>query len=172
MIMHKDTKIKLRGIVRRVYKKTGRAISDYSMLSDKDRILVGVSGGKDSLSLLKALLMRRDHVPIDFELIPCFVDVEFGKSYRDKIEKVFKQEGLTYVVKSLNLDKTDINCFWCSWNKRKELFRTAREYNCNKIALAHHLDDIVETVLMNLFLRGEISSMKPKVELFGGEVSV
>ena len=172
MITPTQDKIRLRGVIRQVYKKAGRAINDYSMIQDKDRILVGVSGGKDSLSLLKILLMRRAHIPIDFELIACFVDVNFGPRNRDLLEEYFKREGLRYAIKELTLEEEDINCFWCSWNKRKILFTTAREYNCNKIALAHHLDDIIETILMNLFFHGEISSMKPKMELFGGDLTI
>ena len=65
-----------------------------------------------------------------------------------------------------------MNCFWCSWNRRKILFETAREHNCNKIALGHNLDDIIETTLMNLFFRGEVSTSPPALDLFGGEIKI
>ena len=172
MITHTQDKIRLKGVVRQVYKKAGKAIHDYSMIRHKDRILVGVSGGKDSLSLLKMLLMRKAHIPIDFDIVACFVEVNFGASRRAILEDYFSKEAVQYTIKQLDLDHRDINCFWCSWNKRKILFTTAREYNCNKIALAHHLDDIIETILMNLFFHGEVSSMKPKIELFGGGLTI
>ncbi|MBN2121055.1 MAG: tRNA 2-thiocytidine(32) synthetase TtcA [Candidatus Omnitrophica bacterium] len=165
-------KIKLRGIVRQVYKAAGKAINYYSMIEDKDRVLVGVSGGKDSLGLLKILVTRKAYLPIDFKVTACFVDVGFNDTDRSILEDYFKKENVPYVIKELRLKKEDINCFWCSWNKRKILFTTARELNCNKVALAHHLDDIVETILMNIFFHGQISSMKPRVDFFGGEISL
>jgi len=169
----KQNKIKLRGIVRQVYKKTGKAINDYRMIQEGDRILVGVSGGGDSLSLLKVLLLRKRHIPIDFELIACFIEANFIKGDKSLLEEYFRSEDIAYVVKKLEMDNPGKKkCFWCSWNKRKILFKTAKELNCKKVALAHHLDDIVETILMNLFFHGEISSMKPRIELFGGEISI
>lgn len=169
----KEEKVKLRGIIRQVYKKAGKAINDYQMIEEGDRILVGVSGGKDSLSLLKVLLLRKRHIPIDFEVIACFIETSFVGTERDLIEEYFKKEDIPYVVKKLKMHSPGRKgCFWCSWNRRKILFETAKELNCKKIALAHHLDDIVETILMNLFFHGEISSMKPKIELFGGELSI
>jgi tRNA 2-thiocytidine biosynthesis protein TtcA len=165
-------RVKLRGVARYVYKKSGKAISDYRMIEDKDRILVGVSGGADSLSLLKMLLVRKMHIPVHFDIVACFIDLSFSTTSRRLLEDYFKKEGVPYVVKELDLKTEDVDCFWCSWNKRKLLFQTAKEHNCNKIALAHHLDDIVETILMNLFFHGEISCMKPKIELFGGLLSI
>ena len=164
--------IRIKGLVRHVYKGAGKAINDYKMIEDKDRVLVGVSGGKDSLALLKVLSLRKDRLPIDFSLTACYVALDFSTTERRKLEDHFKKEGVSYLVKELDLKTKDIGCFWCSWNKRKILFETAREHNCNKVALAHHLDDISETILMNLFFRGEISSMRPKVDLFGGKLSI
>ena len=93
-----------------------------------------------------------------------------------KLEKYFKKTGVKYrIVKSDDLKKTpkkDINCFWCSWNRRKNLFQTADKLGYNKIALGHHKDDIVETILMNLFFQGEISAMKPRQELFKGKIKI
>jgi tRNA(Ile)-lysidine synthase TilS/MesJ len=165
-------RVKIKGLAKHVYKEAGRAINDYKMIEDKDRVLVGVSGGKDSLALLKVLQLRREHLPIDFSMTACYVAVDFSTTDRKRLEAHFKREDISYVIKELDLKTEDIGCFWCSWNKRKLLFETARDYSCNKVALAHHLDDIVETILMNLFFRGEVSSMRPRVDLFGGEVSI
>ena len=71
-----------------------------------------------------------------------------------------------------NSKKGKVNCFWCSWNKRKALFRTAERFNCNKIAFGHHKDDIIETVLLNLFFNGEISTMNPKQDMFKGKITI
>lgn len=158
--------------MRYAYKQMGRAIADYGMLEDKDRILVAVSGGVDSLSLLKLFEARRQRVPIDFELVACFVDANFIKADRDVLIGYFKECRIDYTVKYLTIEDKDINCFWCSWNRRKALFEAARQYNCNKIALGHTQDDIIETTLMNLFFRGEISTCPPILEIFGGQVKL
>ncbi|RKY28418.1 MAG: tRNA 2-thiocytidine(32) synthetase TtcA [Candidatus Omnitrophota bacterium] len=166
-------KIKLRGAIRNIYKKTGKAINDYQMIKEGDKVLVGVSGGKDSLSLLKVLILRKRHVPIDFKLKACFIESRFMPVEKNLLEEYFREQEVEYAVKQLDIETPgEKRCFWCSWNKRKILFQTAKELNCNKIALAHHLDDIVETILMNLFFHGEVSSMKPVIELFGGELSI
>lgn len=168
----KKEKIKLRGHIRYVYKQMGRAIADYDMLQDNDRILVAVSGGVDSLSLLKLFEMRRQHVPINFELIVCFVDTNFVKVDKNYLIEYFKDCGFDYTIKDLALNAKDINCFWCSWNRRKALFEAARQQNCNKIALGHTQDDIIETTLMNLFFRSEISTCPPKLDMFGGQIKM
>ena len=165
-------RVELIGITRYVYKTMGRAISDYGMLKDDDRVLIAVSGGLDSLSLLKLFIMRKARVPIDFEIVVCFVDTNFIKVDKDMLISYFNSSGIKYVVKELTLDKESINCFWCSWNRRKILFETAREHKCNKLALGHNLDDINETTLMNMFFNGEITTMPPKVELFDGALTV
>jgi len=165
-------KIRLKGIIKYVYKKVGKAILDYQMIKENDRILVAVSGGSDSLSLLKLLNMRKRRIPISFDIIACFIKTNFIDIDEEKVVEYFKKEGVPFLVKELNLEKKDLNCFWCSWNRRKILFETAQMHNCNKVALGHHLDDVVETILMNLFFFGEISAMKPKISLFGGELEI
>lgn len=166
----KPEKNDLRGIVRRAYKQVGRAVARYNMLQEGDRILVGFSGGVDSLAMLKLLSLRKQRIVIDFELIACFIDTDFIKINKEKLICYLESTGIQYIVKKLELAGKNINCFHCSGNRRRILFETARELECNKIALGHHLDDIVETTLMNLFYRGEISTSPPAIELFGGKV--
>ena len=168
----KMEKIDLKGIIKYCYKAMGKAIADYSMLNEGDRILVAVSGGKDSLSLLKLFQMRKARIPIDFEIIACFVDTSFIHLDRDVLADYFKSCNLGYVVKDLMLDEDQVSCFWCSWNRRKILFETARELNCNKLALGHNMDDIVETILMNLFFHGEIGSSPPALDIFDGQIKI
>jgi tRNA 2-thiocytidine biosynthesis protein TtcA len=163
----------MKGIIKYSYKQSGKAIYDYSMLADKDRILVGFSGGKDSVALLKLLLMRRQRVPIDFKIIVCLVNIDFLGIDCDRVISHCADLDLPCVVKDLKLnDDNNTGCFWCSWNRRKILFETARDYNCNKIALGHNRDDIIETTLMNIFFAGQISTMRPKVSLFDGELKI
>ncbi|RLA92655.1 MAG: tRNA 2-thiocytidine(32) synthetase TtcA, partial [Deltaproteobacteria bacterium] len=135
-------KLPLRGIVKYVYKKMGAAILDYNMLSEGDRILVGVSGGKDSLSLLKLFLMRKRRVPIEFSFIACFIESEFIDVDKDTVFSYCQDNGIPFVTATLCIDEKEMNCFWCSWNRRKLLFELASEHNCNKVALGHNLDDI------------------------------
>ena len=159
-----------------ISKRVGRAIIDYKMLSEGDKIAVAVSGGKDSLTLLKVLADRQRFVPIKYELLAVHIDLGYPRSLAKPLEKFFKNLKVKYHIKKVNtLKKTrrkDINCFWCSWNRRKALFETAHKFGCRKVALGHHKDDIVETILLNLFFQGEISAMSPKQPLFKGKLTV
>jgi len=159
-----------------ISKKCGRAIMDYRMLEDGDKVMVAVSGGKDSLTLLRILNDRRKFVPIKYSLIAVHIDMGYPESISRQMKSYFKKIGVDFrVVKSDELKKTgpkDINCFWCSWNRRKVLFQTADKLGCTKVALGHHMDDIIETTLMNLFFQGEISTMAPKQELFKGKIVI
>ncbi len=168
----KKRKEKLRGTLKHVYKEAGKAMHDYTMLEDNDKILVGVSGGKDSLTLLEILLMRKIRIPIDFSVVVCCVDMGLDTEQKEWLNDYFQNKGIEFCIKDFPVDKKDLDCFWCSWNRRKVLFETARDFNCNKVALAHHLDDIVETILLNMFAKGEISAMKPKLDFFDGEITM
>lgn len=167
---------KLKGSQYFITKSMGKAIMDYKMLAANDLIAVAVSGGKDSLTLLQFLIWRKAFVPIKYDLVAIYIDMGYPKSISVKLEKYFKKLGVKYkIIKSDILKKTPknkINCFWCSWNRRKELFLAAHELGATKIALGHHMNDITETFLLNLFFKGEISTMKPKQELFNGKVTL
>lgn len=166
----------IQGIEFYISKRIGKAIIDYKMLSEGDRIAVAVSGGKDSLTLLRVLTDRRSFVPIKYEIMALHIDLGYPKSYASKLEKYFKKIGIKYHIEKVNVlketKKEGINCFWCSWNRRKALFETANRLGFNKIALGHHLDDIIETILLNLFFQGEISAMNPKQDLFKGRITL
>ncbi|MDD2680137.1 MAG: ATP-binding protein [Candidatus Omnitrophica bacterium] len=159
-----------------ISKRIGRAIMDYKMLSAGDKIAVAVSGGKDSLTLLRILNDRRKFVPVKYSLVAVHIDLGYPKSIAKKLEQYFKQAGIEYHIEKVDtLRKTakkDINCFWCSWNRRKALFEAANRLKCTKVALGHHMDDIIETILLNLFFQGEISAMSPKQELFKGKITL
>jgi len=155
-------------------REVGRAVCDYKLIEDGDRVIVALSGGKDSLALLKILQWRRTFVPIRYDLVPVYVDL--GDKLLDVriLRRRVADEGLKLVVKKFNIFKgkkrQEISCFWCSWNRRKALFQAAKELKCCKVALGHHKDDIVETILMNLFFEGEISAMAPRQEFSKGKV--
>lgn len=157
--------------------RIGRAIKDYGLIEDKDRILVAVSGGKDSLTLLKLLNERKKWAPIKYELIAIHIETDFkcGGCVHTKILKQFFEElGVKYHFKKIKvLDKDKkTSCFWCSWNRRKALFRAADKFKCNKIAFGHHKDDINETLLLNILFQGHFAAMNPKQELFGGKLAL
>jgi len=166
----------LQGVEFYISKKVGKAIIDYKMLSEGDRIAVAVSGGKDSLTLLKVLNDRRRFVPIQYELLAIHVDLGFPRSLSRQLEGYFKKIRIPYrILKVDTLKDTprdQISCFWCSWNRRKALFEAADKFGCSKVALGHHKDDIIETILLNLFFQGEISAMAPKQELFKGKITL
>lgn len=164
--------MKFKGIIRYVYKQMGKALHDYNMVANNDKILVAVSGGIDSLSLLKLFQMRQRKIPIHFDIIACFVDTNFINVNKDILIDFFQKENIPYVIKELHLDENSVDCFWCSWNRRKILFETAVESGCTKLSLGHNLDDIAETILMNMCFFGEISAMKPKLEFFKGKITV
>lgn len=159
-----------------ISKRVGRAIMDYKMLCEGDKIAVAVSGGKDSLTLLRVLHDRKRFVPIKYDILAVHVDLGYPRSCARTLERHFKKIGVDYHIEKVDVlkktRKKDINCFWCSWNRRKALFEAADHFGCTKVALGHHMDDIVETVLLNLFFQGEISAMSPKQELFGGKITI
>ncbi len=157
--------------------RIGRAIADYGLIEDKDRILVAVSGGKDSLSMLKLLNERKKWAPIKYELIAMHVQTDFHCAscvHTKTLKKFFEDTGVKYHFEKVKVldKKRQTTCFWCSWNKRKALFLAAHKLRCNKIAFGHHKDDIIETLLLNLFYHGEFSAMNPRQELFKGKVTI
>lgn len=158
--------------MREFFRKTGKAIYDYQLIENGDRILVGVSGGKDSLTLLEVLALRaRDPkhnytvvaAHIDVENVEYEVDSEYIRSFCDAL-------GVVYVHRTIEID-TSVNpkkptCFVCSWFRRKKLFEIAKEQNCTKLALGHHRDDAVESLLMSMMFNATIGSMPARLELF------
>ncbi len=157
-------------------KKVGKAIWDYKMLRDGDRVMIGVSGGKDSLCLVRIMQERMKFVPIRFEIVACFVDMGFTWVDREILVRHFEEQSVPYKIlsppKEWNPEAGDYGCFWCSWCRRKALFDRARDLGCTKIAFAHHMDDIIETMLLNLFFQGEIGTMVPYQEMFEGELAI
>lgn len=160
-----------------ISKRVGKAISDYAMLSEGDKIAVAVSGGKDSLTMLRVLNDRKAFVPIKYELLAVHIDMGYPCQHPKILAEYFKKTGINYHIEKIAILKPgqtrkDISCFWCAWNRRKALFEVADRFGCTKVALGHHKDDIIETILMNMFFHGEISAMSPKQELFKGKITI
>ena len=164
----------LEGLEFYISKRVGKAITDYDMLAKGDKIAVAVSGGKDSLTLLKVLNDRKAFAPIKYTLVAVHIDLGYPCMHPKILGEYFKSQSINYQVEKVDILKgktrKDISCFWCSWNRRKALFQAANRLGCTKVALGHHKDDIIETILMNLFFHGEISAMSPRQELFKGKI--
>lgn len=156
----------------------GKAIHQYQMIQDGDRIAVGVSGGKDSLTLLHLLSTQRRRVPIRYALVAIHIDLGFDGT-GEKLEPYFRQKRIPYHIESTRIGPiahSEMNrenpCFLCARIRRKRLFELANAMGCTKVALAHHRDDIIETLLMNMFYSGEIGTMVPHQRLFNGKLSI
>jgi tRNA 2-thiocytidine biosynthesis protein TtcA len=157
----------------------GKAIHGYGLIREGDRILVGVSGGKDSLTLLHLLHERSKRVPVHYELLPVYIDLGFDPGKADSLKNFFETKGLPHHIEFTDIgrranssENRENPCFLCSWERRKLLFHIAHRFKCNKIALGHHKDDIVETLLLNIFYSAEISTMLPLRTLFKGKITL
>lgn len=146
------------------------ACQQYDMINDGDRIAVGVSGGKDSVCLLAAMANLRRFYPCKFELVAITVDPRFGGEEGDysQIEELCKKLDVEYIIKRTQLAEVifDIRkesnpCSLCARMRRGALHDAAKEVGCNKIALGHHLDDVAETFIMNLFNGGTLDCFMP-----------
>jgi tRNA 2-thiocytidine biosynthesis protein TtcA len=158
---------------------TGKAIRRYGMIEEGDRILVGVSGGKDSLTLLTLLYERSKRVPVHYDLIPVHIDLGFDSEQEGMLRGFFEERNLTYHIEQTHIGKKahsaenrENPCFLCSWERRKHIFHLAHKLDCNKIALGHHKDDIIETFLLNIFYSAEVSTMLPVQSLFKGKITI
>jgi tRNA 2-thiocytidine biosynthesis protein TtcA len=149
------------------------------MIADGDRILVGLSGGKDSLTLLRILSDRGKRVPIHYQLFPVYVDPGFEGGFGSRLEAYCRDIGF-----DLRREQTDDGilahgeqnrenpCFLCSRLRRKRLFAIADETGCNKVAFGHHKDDLIETLFINMCYAGEIATMMPAQPFFNGRFTV
>ena len=156
-------------LMRRIGQRFNKGVVKYRLIDDDDKILVGLSGGKDSLALLELLAKRSRILKPKFSVvavhvsmsnIPYQADLEYLRAYAEGL-------GVPFIHYETSFDpSTDTRkspCFLCSWNRRKALFTVAKEQGCNKIALGHHMDDILETLLMNITFQGAFSTMPPRL---------
>jgi tRNA 2-thiocytidine biosynthesis protein TtcA len=158
----------------RIEKLIAKAIQDYGMLAEGDRILLGASGGKDSTTLAWALSRRRRWGAPRFELeaLRIVSDVRGGgmpPAAAERLAAMYAEWGIPYrtlevpIVGRLKSGEK-MSCYWCSTQRRTELIRCAMEGGFNKIALGHHLDDVLATLLMNMTKKGEIATMPPRLK--------
>src|SRR3954453_1855398 len=161
----------------RIAKKTTKAIVDYSMLEDGDSVMVGLSGGKDSWALLQTLDVLRQRAPIKFSLIAVNVDSGYKEYKHDLIARTCEARGWEYRIEHTNigitiediLDHDQTPCSLCTRLRRGVLYRIAKQIGATKIALGHHTDDFIETLLLNLFFAGALRAMPAKLVSDNGE---
>ena len=160
-------------------RKVGKALHRYNMISDGDRIAVGLSGGKDSLTVMHILTERKAFVPIHYDLIALYIDPGFEGSFSEPLESYCSKKGYRlrieytdYGVLGHSTQNRENPCFLCSKLRRKRLFELADELGCNKLVLGHNQDDIIETLFINMCYAGEISTMIPAQSMFQGKFTV
>lgn len=161
-----------------INRKIGKAMHDYDMLAEGDRVIIAVSGGVDSLVLAVILDAWRHKAPINYELKAYHVDHGFhllkpgSKPTHEAVRHQLQQAGVDLIVAPEWELAEERNCFSCARNRRSQLFDIARSEGFNKIAFGHHKDDLIETLFLNLFYGGNISTMVPKQKLFDGNLHV
>lgn len=165
-------------LFKKICRKMGTTMRDHAMIGEGDHVLVGVSGGKDSMILLEALVERKHALPFDFNLTAAHIEAS-GIGYEIDSERLSRfcenlKVPLIYrtIEPDLEKDPSKTACFICSWSRRKELFSLTKELNCNKLALGHHRHDAVETLLLNMIYHGSISSLPYSLKMFEGRVQL
>ncbi len=158
-------------------RKVGEAIGDYGMIADGDVVMVCISGGKDSFSLLSILLALRERAPIDFRIVAMNLDQKQPGFPDEVLPAYFESIGVEYKIVTENtyaivkdkIPEGKTTCSLCSRLRRGIIYRTAKELGATKIALGHHRDDMIETLFLNMFFGGKIKSMPPKLVSDDGE---
>lgn len=156
---------------RKLSRAMSRAIADFRMIADGDRILVAISGGKDSYTLLQLLSRLREKAPVRFSLLAVHIDQGQPGYEGESLAAWLREHGYdfrivredTYSIVTEKIPEGKTYCSLCSRLRRGILYRLAGEFGCNKIALGHHRDDSVVTLLLNLFFSGQLKAMPPKL---------
>ena len=155
--------------LQKLYSLVRQAIDKYNMINENDKIAVGISGGKDSLTLLYALAGLKGFYPIKFEIVAITVDLGYEGFDLSEIQKLCQNLGVEYHIVETDIGRISMEkaseqsspCSWCAKLRKGALNDKAKALGCNKIAYAHHMDDIIETMFMSLFYEGRFYSFPP-----------
>ena len=167
--------------MRKILSRTRAAVDDYKMIQDGDKIAVGVSGGKDSVMLLKALCDLKRFYPAEFDIVAITLDMRFDNQDGDfsPIQRLCDEYGIEYIIQRtdlyeiiFNIRKEECPCSLCARMRRGILHDTAKQLGCNKIALGHHLDDAAETFMMNLLIESRIGCFAPVTYLSRRDITM
>ncbi len=153
---------------RELFSKFARAINEYELLAPNDRVAVCISGGKDSMLMAKLFQELKRHDKFPFELVFLVMDPGYDISHRQMIENNARLLNIPITVYESDIFESVFNiekspCYICARMRRGHLYSKARELGCNKIALGHHYDDVIETILMGMLYGGQIQTMMPKL---------
>ena len=179
-IEDKQAKYQADKLFKRLRRKTGHAVGDYGMIEPGDKLMVCISGGKDSYALLDLLLSLKRSAPFVFELVPVHIDPGFPGSPEHLVKEHLDKVGLPYHILQrpifeISKEKNNGNkilCSICSRMRRGFLYGFAREQGFNKVALGHHRDDILATFFLNLFYSGIMKTMPPILRTDDGTLTV
>lgn len=163
----------------RINHLVGQALHTYRMLTDGDRVLLAVSGGVDSLVLSWLLDHWRRKAPIDYQLLAVHLDMGFGDREPQLVEEQLQRLGVDYLIERTDFgrraaaaEEGKSGCYHCARQRRNRLFALGGEKGFNKIAFGHHREDLIETFFLNLLYSGNISTMVPRQDLFGGKLTL
>lgn len=164
-----EYKVIERSIIKRfrkeIFRPLTKAVNDFNLISDNDKIAVCISGGKDSFLLAKCLEELKRHGKIKFELEYILMDPGYSKKDMDIIKENERRLNLNIKYFDYDIFKQIENspspCYLCARKRRGALYNKAKELGCNKIALGHHFDDVIETILMSMIYNGEFKTMMP-----------
>lgn len=146
-----------------------KAVFDYNLIEKGDKILIGASGGKDSTALIEYFALRKKRPDANFEYKALNIQSDFAPQFPSQILDLFKKWNVPFESLNVNIlervkEGQKMSCYWCSTQRRTELLNYAMANGYNKIALGHHMDDILETFLMNMMNKAEIATMPPSLQ--------
>ncbi|MGR6835816.1 tRNA lysidine(34) synthetase [Syntrophomonas erecta] len=161
-----------------IFRQVRDANLKYRLIEDGDRVAVGMSGGKDSFTLLYLLFLLRKYTPLNFELYPIYIDLGWDNEI-DSLKDFCSQLGLPLTIETTNIGEIVFHarqerhpCSLCANLRRGALNRTAKSFYCNKVALGHHLNDVVNTLFMSMLYESRFQVFKPKTYLDRMDITV
>ena len=169
--------------IKKILAQTRKADEIFHLIEDGDKIAVGVSGGKDSVLLLYILhlyqYLAKNSLNKSFDLVGVHINLNFGEDSLDGLKEFFNKYNIDFYsedskvadILKLNLHKDKIDCSLCSTLKKGAVIRASKELGCNKVAFAHHGDDAVETLVLNMIYGGRIATFDPKMHLDNSDVT-